>query len=141
VRRGLFNDAPMRSDRGVDQQSLRVLLGQQSVQGGIEERVIQMKVFLVFGAQGGVGIDDADQLCVLLPRESVQESCDMPVLEADDSHANGCLLSGEMGAEDAEDGDEQQGQTACATGAHRVMLPLCFVELHAVATRLMRVLP
>jgi hypothetical protein len=54
--------------------------------------VIEVIVLFVFRAEIGVGIDDADQFSIVLQREGVEKAGDVPVLEANDGHANGRLL-------------------------------------------------
>ena len=86
---GRFDDAAVLSDGGVHEQRLRLLVREEVVEGRVEELRVEVELFLVFAAQRRVGVHDAHQLCVLLLRKLLQESDDVPMLEADDGDANG----------------------------------------------------
>lgn len=101
-------------------------MGEQVIQRGIEEAGVEMELLLVFGAQGRIGVDDADKLSIVLEWEGMQEARDMAVLEADDGDPNGPLLprswqskSSEKGG-NGEDGDEngRQGTSEDPPGTH-----------------------
>jgi len=83
-----------------------------------------MELLFVFGAQCGVGVDDAHQFCVVLLRELWQKADDVAVLEADDGDANGGGLSKHLrGRKSRDDGDseERSSQLRCR---HAFMLTL-----------------
>jgi hypothetical protein len=72
-------------------------VGEEVVEGWVKEAGVQMELLFVFGAEGGIGVDDADELRVVLFGELLQEADDVAVLEADDSDANRWLLGQERG--------------------------------------------
>lgn len=81
-----------------------------------------MELLLVFGAEAGVGVDDADELRVGLLRKLLEEADDVAVFEADDgdAHRSGRGLRGERGGERAEDSEKEE--TKRRAGRHRSML-------------------
>jgi hypothetical protein len=100
---GGFDDATVSTDGGVDEQGLWMLVGEEVVEGRVEEAGVQLKLLFVFGAEGGIGVDDADQLGVVLLGELLQKSDDVAVLEADDGDADGLLLGRERGGDQSEE--------------------------------------
>ena len=106
---GRFDDAAVLSDGGVHEQRLRLLVGEEVVEGCVEEAVVEMELLLVFGAQRGVGVDDAHEFCVVLFRELLKETDDMAVLEADDGDANGGGLSKNLRDRSVRRGRQQRG--------------------------------
>ena len=122
--RGRFDDAAVLSDGGVYEQRLRLLMGEEVVEGRVEETGVEMELLLVFGAQRRVGVDDAHQFCVVLLRELWQKADDMAVLEADDGDANGSGLSKNLRRDKSGDDGDSEECSSQLRYRHAFMLPL-----------------
>ncbi len=112
-----------------------MLVGEEVVESGVEEAGVEMELLLIFGAECGVGVDDADEPGVVLQGKGVQESSDVAVFEADDGDADGLRLRGGGGTAEGEHrGDEERGWsepgghegnvTACADWSVPVVAPV-----------------
>jgi hypothetical protein len=106
--RRCFDDAAVFANRRVDEERLGVLMGEEIIQRRVEEAGVEMELLLVFGAEGRVGVDNADELRIVLAGEFVEEADDVSMLEADDGDPNGLRLSDGRRMETGENcGDEE----------------------------------
>ena len=76
-----FDRLAMAGDAGEDEQRLRLLRGDHAVDVGVEEAVIELVFCFVGRVEGGVGIDDGDELDFGMVGQVVEEAGDVAVFE------------------------------------------------------------
>jgi hypothetical protein len=83
-------------DVGVDEDGIGMKLIEGLVEIGEEELGVEMEERGVFGDQRRIGLDDADQLDILIFGKRAEETAGVVVHEADDDDADRCAGSYRM---------------------------------------------
>jgi hypothetical protein len=86
-------------DVGVDEDRVGVKLVERLIKIGEEELWGEMELRCVFGYERRIGLNDANQLDILVLRERAEEPARVIVDQASDDHAHG--LTGRNGAKRA----------------------------------------
>lgn len=115
---GGFDDFAMVLDGGVDEDGVGVLGVEHAVGIGVEQLGIEVVFGGVAPGEGGIGLDDGDELGAGVIGESAKEALHMAVDEADDGDADGGS-GGDGGSEgDGEEAEEEGGEAKTESREH-----------------------
>ena len=94
-RGGYLDDAAVVLDGGVDEDGVGVELCEHLLGIGEEEGGSEVEALGILVGEGGVGLDDGDELGVGVVGEGVQKAGDVAVYKADDGDTDGRGLGSE----------------------------------------------
>jgi hypothetical protein len=113
----------MLRDGGVDEQSLRLLVREEVVEGRIEKGGVQVELLSVFVTEGWIRVHDPDKLSIGLLRKLLEKADDVAVFKADNGNANRGGLSEQLRSRKSRDDDGNEQGNCVQPDAHAFMLP------------------
>ena len=83
-----INDLAMAEDVRVDEDRVRMHLGEHRIGVGIEELWVEVKSGGVAVGEGDIGVGDADQLYIAVFRQGLQQAADVVMFQTHDDDTN-----------------------------------------------------